>query len=133
MRATFYKAELSGVIPPDQTEGKAELLIDFEDRHTLFDSLILCRFFRDMYPWERLSVIINAATGMELDKKQLQRVALHITNKAREFNLREGMKKEDDTLPKRFFEEKLEDSGKVLLKSDFQKMLSDYYRLRGWD
>jgi len=132
LRATFYKAELSGMIPPDQIEGKAELLIDFEDRHALFDSLILCRFFRDLYPWERLSLIINATTGMELDKTQLQRVALQITNKAREFNLREGMKREDDTLPKRFFEEKLMDSGKVLLRAEFNKMLSDYYKLRGW-
>ena len=132
LRATIYKAELSGMMPPDQIEGKAELLIDFEDRHTLFDSLIICRFFRDLYPWEAISVIINATTGMDLDKRQLQRIASNITNKAREFNLREGMSKADDTLPKRFFEEKLEDSGKVLLKSDFQKMLSDYYRLKGW-
>ena len=132
LRATVYKAELSGMIPPDQIEGKAELLIDFEDRHTLFDSLIICRFFRDLYPWEAISVIINAATGMELDKTQLQRVALQITNKAREFNLREGMKREDDTLPKRFFEEKLKDSGKVLLRAEFNKMLSDYYGLKGW-
>jgi len=36
-------------------------------------------------------------------------------------------------LPKRFFEDKLEDSGKVLPKADFDKMLSDYYRIRGWD
>jgi len=42
------------------------------------------------------------------------------------------MKREDDTLPRRFFEEKLRDSGKVLLKSDFQKMIPDYYKLRGW-
>jgi len=132
LRATIYKAELSGMIPPDQTEGKAEMLVDFEDRHTLFDSLIICRFFRDLYPWEAISLIINAITGMELDKKQLQKMASNITNKAREFNLREGMSKADDTLPERFFEEKLEDSGKVLLKSDFQKMLSDYYRLKGW-
>ena len=133
LRATVYKAELSGIIPPEQIEGKAEVLIDFEDRHTLFDSLILCRFFRDLYPWEKISLLINAATGMELDKKGLQKLALDITNKAREFNLREGMTKADDTLPKRFFEEKLEDSGKVLPKSEFDKMLSDYYKLKGWD
>lgn len=70
---------------------------------------------------------------MELDKQQLQTIALNITNKAREFNLREGMSKADDTLPKRFFQEELKDSGKVLLKSEFEKMLSDYYKLRGWD
>ena len=133
LRATIYKAELSGMMPPEQVEGKAEVLLDFEDRHTLFDSLILCRFFRDLYPWEKLSLIINATTGMELERKQLQRMALNITDKAREFNLREGMSKAADTLPKRFFEEKLEDSGKVLMKAEFEKMLADYYKLKGWD
>lgn len=133
LRATVYKAELSGMIPPEQIEGKAEVLIDFEDRHTLFDCLILCRFFRDLYPWEKLSELISATTGMELDKQELQKLALGITNKAREFNLREGMTKADDTLPKRFLEEKLEDSGAVLLKSELEKMLSDYYKLKGWD
>jgi aldehyde:ferredoxin oxidoreductase len=133
LRATFYKAELSGMIDPDQLEGKAELLIDFEDRHTLFDALILCRFFRDMYSWQRLSLVIEATTGMKLDKPRLQKLALGITNQAREFNLREGMTAADDTLPKRFFEERLEDSGKVFLKSDFDRMLADYYRLKGWD
>ena len=133
LRATVYAAELRGEIPPEQIEGKAEAVIDFEDRHTLFDSLVLCRFYRDLYRWEELSQIISATTGMELDKKQLQRIALNITNKTREFNLREGMTRADDTLPKRFFEEKLQDSGKILLKSEFEKMLSDYYKLRGWD
>jgi len=133
LRATIYKAELSGIMAPEQIEGKAKLLIDYEDRHTLFDCLILCRFFRDLYPWEKLSALINATTGMDLDKKQLQKLALNISNKAREFNLREGLTKADDTLPKRFFKEKLEDSGKLLPKAEFDKMLSDYYELKGWD
>jgi aldehyde:ferredoxin oxidoreductase len=133
LRATVYKAELSGVIPPEQIEGKAAVVIDFEDRHTLFDSMIVCRFFRDIYLWDQISLLINASTGMELDKKGLQKLALDITNQAREFNLREGMTKEADTLPKRFFEEKLEDSGKMLPKPEFDKMLSDYYKLKGWD
>ena len=132
LRATIYKAELSGMIAPDQIEGKAEIFIDFEDRHTLFDALIICRFFRDLYPWEKISTIISATTGRELDKRQLQKLASTITNKAREFNLREGMDKMADTLPKRFFEQKLEDSGKVLPRTDFDRMLSDYYRLKGW-
>lgn len=132
LRATIYKAEISGLIAPDEIEGKAEIFIDFEDRHTLFDALILCRFFRDLYPWEKISTLINATTGLELGKKQLQKMASDITNKAREFNLREGMKRADEMLPKRFFEDKLEDSGKVLPKADFDKMLSDYYRIKGW-
>ncbi|UCH43154.1 MAG: hypothetical protein JSW16_01045, partial [Dehalococcoidales bacterium] len=128
-----YKAELSGMIPPEQVEGKAEVLIDFEDRHTLFDSLIVCRFFRDLYPWETISLIIQGTTGMDLDKEKMQELAANITNKAREFNLREGMSPSDDTLPKRFFQESLNDSGKMLPKADFDRMVSDYYRLRSWD
>ncbi|MFC1912971.1 aldehyde ferredoxin oxidoreductase family protein [Chloroflexota bacterium] len=132
LRATIYKAELSGMIAPDQIDGKAEMLVDFEDRHTLFDSLILCRFFRDLYPWEKISQIVAGTTGMDLGKEQLQKLASNITNQAREFNLREGLSSAADTLPKRFLEEKLEDSGKVLAQSDLDRMVSDYYRLRGW-
>ena len=45
LRATFYKSELSGQIDPDQIKGKAKLFVDYEDKMTLFDALILCRFY----------------------------------------------------------------------------------------
>jgi len=132
LRATFYKPELAGIIAPEQVEGKAKVFIEWEDRLTMMDALIICRFFRDLYLWGELSLIVKAITGMELDERQLRDMASNITNKVREFNLREGMKRTDETLPKRFFEEKLQDSGKVLPKAEFDKMLSDYYELRGW-
>ena len=59
--------ELSGMIDPGQVEGKAELFIDFEDRLTLFDTLILCRFYRDLYPWEALREMLKALTGIDED------------------------------------------------------------------
>jgi aldehyde:ferredoxin oxidoreductase len=65
LRATFYKPEISGMIPPDQIEGKAELFLDFEDRLTLFDTLILCRFYRDFYDWDQLAKMIYAVTGID--------------------------------------------------------------------
>jgi len=133
LRATVYSPELAGKIPPEQVEGKAEAVVDLEDRHNIFDSLILCRFFRDLYLWEELSLIINATTGMELNKEQLQQVASNIANEAREFNLREGMTAADDTLPKRLFDEKLEDSGKGITEQEFEKMRSEYYQIRGWN
>ena len=132
LRATVYKPELSGMAPPEQVEGKAELLLDYEDRHNVFDALILCRFYRDFYPWETISLIVSATTGMKADKQQLQQISANIRNKVREFNAREGMAREDNTLPARFFNEPLEDSGKILKKPEMDKMLSDYYRLTGW-
>jgi len=132
LRSTFYKAELSGMIDKDEIEGKAKLFVDFEDRLTLHDVLIVCRFYRDMYMWGELSEIIKITTGMDLGKKDLKELAARVVNLTRRFNIREGITRADDTLPERFFTEPLGDEGKVINRESFETMLSDYYRLRGW-
>ncbi|MEA3357968.1 MAG: aldehyde ferredoxin oxidoreductase family protein, partial [Thermodesulfobacteriota bacterium] len=132
LRSTFYKAELSGMIDKDEIEGKAKLFVDFEDRLTLHDVLIVCRFYRDMYMWDELSEILKITTGMDLGKKDLKELAARVVNLTRRFNIREGITRADDTLPERFFTEPLGDEGKVINRESFETMLSDYYRLRGW-
>jgi len=133
LRTTFYKPELTGLIGPDQIEGKAELLVEYEDRLTIFDSLIVCRFYRDMYQWEELATIVEGTTGMKLKKEDLRQIASRISDSTRRFNLREGMTKEQDSLPKRFHKEPLPETGKVVTEEEFKRLLEDYYRLRGWD
>ncbi|MHB8828528.1 MAG: aldehyde ferredoxin oxidoreductase family protein [Syntrophales bacterium] len=133
LRATFYKPELSGMIPPDQIDGKAEMFVDFEDRLLIADCLIICRFYRDLYPWEELSRIIRITTGLNWGKAELARYAGHVLSLCREFNLREGITPEDDSLPSRFHSERLPESGKVLSEDDLHRMIQDYYRLRGWN
>ena len=132
VRSTFYKAELCGMIDKDQIEGKAELFIDFEERLALHDMLIVCRFYRDLYMWDELSEIIEATTGMKMDKPYLKKTASYVIDLTRRFNIREGVTKKDDTLPNRFFDEPLGEEKKVLRREDFNRMLADYYRLRGW-
>jgi aldehyde:ferredoxin oxidoreductase len=132
LRATFYKPELAGIIAPEAVEGKGELFTEWEDRVTMHDALIICKFFRDLYLWDGLCTIVRATTGMDLGKEGLREIAGNIVNAVRQFNLREGMGRADERLPKRFFEESLEDSGKVLDEADFDRMLSDYYAARGW-
>ncbi len=132
LRSTFYKPELAGMIDPNQIEGKAEMFLDFEDRCTLFDTIILCRFYRDFYPWEELSAVFEMTTGEALTKKELKQVAANITDATRRFNIREGLTMADDTLPKRMFKEKL-DNGKGITEDELKFMVQDYYRLRGWN
>jgi len=132
LRATFYKAELAGLIDPQKIEGKAELFLDFEDRCTLFDCLILCRFYRDFYPWEELSTIIELTTGEHLEKTDLQKIASSVVDDARRFNVREGLTAADDRLPRRLLEEPLED-GRRLTEDEMHRLVQDYYRLRGWN
>ena len=133
LRSTFYKAELAGMIPIDQMEGKAKLFLEFEDRFNIHDSLILCRFYRDIYwDWNALGTILEVTTGLKLDEVGLRRISSHIQNQTRRFNLREGITPQDDTLPKRFFDEPLGKEGKTIKREELQKMLQDYYALRGW-
>ena len=132
LRATFYKSELSGQIDPNQVKGKAKLFVDYEDKMTLFDALILCRFYRDLITWKDLREMILFACGVPLSKKELKKMASGITNLARAFNQREGVTQKEDKLPRRFFREVLQETGKGMEPQDLEIMLKEYYQLRGW-
>lgn len=133
LRATFFKPELAGLIDPDVIEGKARMFAEWEDRLTIFDCLILCRFYRDLYQWEELSEIIQATTGMQLDTEGMRRLAASVTDNARRFNIREGLTPEDDKLPIRFHREVLPESNKIITEEEMDILLQEYYKLRGWD
>lgn len=134
LRSTFYKAELSGMIPVEQIKGKAKLFLEFEDRFNIHDALVLCRFYRDIYwEWGLLAKIVEVTTGLKLDEAGLRKISLQLQNKTRAFNLRERMSTKEDTLPNRFFEEPLGQEGKTIRREDLKKMLQEYYFLRGWN
>ena len=132
LRTTFYKPELSGMIDPEQIKGKAEMLIEYEDRLNIFDTLVLCRFYRDLYSWEELVKAIHLVTGKDISPRWLRRIATNIVNMTRRYNIQEGLVPEDDFLPKRLTEKALP-SGKNLSAKEMEYMLDDYYRLRGWN
>jgi len=132
LRATFYKAELSKMIDPDQIQGKAAMFAEWEDRLTIFDTLILCRFYRDLYQWEELATIIEGTTGLRPTKEDMRSIASCVIDNTRRFNIREGLRLEDDHLPPRFHNEALE-SGKVITQEQMAQLLEEYYQARGWD
>jgi len=113
-------------------KGKAKLFVDYEDKMTLFDALILCRFYRDLITWKDLQEMIKSACNVSLKKKELKATASGIINLARIFNQREGVTKKEDKLPRRFFREVLQ-TGKTIQPKDLEFMLKEYYQLRGWN
>lgn len=133
LRATFYKPELAGMIDRDRVEGKAEMFAEWEDRLTVFDCLILCRFYRDLYQWEELSRMIHAVTGLEMDAQQMRTLAASVTDNTRRFNIREGLTMADDRLPSRFHREVLPETGQLITEDQMEMLLAEYYRARGWD
>jgi aldehyde:ferredoxin oxidoreductase len=75
---------------------------------------------------------VELTTGLNLDEAGLRQISSRIQDGTRKFNLREGLTPKDDTLPKRFFDEPLGKDKKAIRREELQKMLQDYYALRGW-
>jgi aldehyde:ferredoxin oxidoreductase len=132
-RSGLYIAELRGEISAEKTEGKVKELIDYEDRLTIFDSIILCRFYSDFIGWKELEMIINLITGESFQERQLKQIAQTTANLVRRYNIQEGVSKRDDYLPKRFFKETLADGKGIYTEEEFCKMIDEYYKERGWD
>ena len=133
LRTTFYKPELSGMIDPAQVKNKAKMFVDYEDRLNIYDSLIFCRFYRDLIHWEELIKIIYLLTGERYSIAELRATAGRTQNLTRLFNIREGATRESDMLPKRFVTEAINNGKDLITKEEIDFMLNDYYLLRGWD
>lgn len=133
LRATFYKPELSGLVDPEEIEGKAAIFAVWEDRLTIFDTFVLCRFFRDMYQWPELANIIEGVTGLRLSEAEMREIATTITDDTRRFNLQEGLTVEEDHLPKRFYKEMMPETSKGITSEQMDILLREYYMARGWD
>jgi len=73
--------------------------------------------------------------GDEILRKYLGRkgLAARICNDTRRFNIREGLRPEDDDLPCRFYGEALPETGKIITRPEMRHMIRDYYNARGWD
>lgn len=100
------------------------------------DSLGVCAFALDGFGKDGLRRFLSVVTGTEWTEEECQKAGERIHNLERAFNCREGFTRDDDVLPDRFFEEPLTVGpykGAVLNREEFQTMLTDYYRERGWD
>jgi aldehyde:ferredoxin oxidoreductase len=132
LRATFHSPELTGAVSPEAVEGKAALFVDYENRLVLFDTLVLCRFYRDMYPWDALSNLMRMLTGSDESKEILEKRASDISDLVRLFNIREGLKPEDDRLPK-YLHKSLKKTEKAISEEELRDLVREYYLLRGWN
>ncbi len=133
LRMLAYLAEMRGLLENLTNDyEKVRFLVDWEDRFTVYDSLILCRFARDLYDWDELSLMLKAVTGIDSNVERLKLTAQRISSLIRSFNVREGLTRRDDTLPQRFFEEPIALEGKTVDKDRLERMLNAYYELRGW-
>ncbi len=117
-------------------EGKALMVSELQLTYVIYDTLISCAFGGFAITPADYTEAISAITGWSFSLEELRAVAQRIWNLTRLFNVREGFRRKDDTLPERLFNEastKGPSTGQIVDRKAFEKMLDEYYEIVGWD
>ena len=126
-----------GILEPVPIEDlgpkKVRLFHYISTWNSLDNCLCLCMFT----PWKvrQKIAIVNYVTGWKTTAFELMKVSERATNLARIFNVREGFNRENDKLPSRLLNPKINGPlSKVLIKIDDLEQAKDlYYKMIGWD
>ena len=109
---------------------KPDIIVFTENYCAVTDALGVCKFTSTetfTFMPSNFARVLSVLTGESFTEEQLLECGERIVNIERCFNVREGFSRKDDTLPDRFLTEPYQ--GSVV---ELEKMLTKYYRLRGW-
>ncbi|MBU0618070.1 MAG: aldehyde ferredoxin oxidoreductase family protein [Planctomycetes bacterium] len=118
---------------PYTPKGKAAMDIAFQDLTAALDSSGMCLFTTFSIGAPELLAMLKTSTGFDYNLDEMMQAGERIWNLERMFNLRAGFTKKDDTLPKRMLREPMPEGPAKGKTVPLEKMLGEYYRLRGWD
>ena len=119
--------------PLRENPEEAKIVKDLEDALTVFDAAGCCKFMGLSLDAKEWSDIIKAITGWEFGVEEFRKTGERIYNLERVFNVREGLTRTDDTLPKRLLEEPLPEGPAKGHINNLDILLDPYYEFRDWD
>ncbi len=138
-RSSAYEADFSARVDRlSADDRRGRITADGEDHSAVMDSLTWCKFLRKAFDdfYAESAEIYEHLTGWPTGPDDLRTAGERINNLKKLFNIREGWKREDDTLPPRALDEKLPTGvakGVGLDRESLDMMVQSYYRARGWD
>jgi aldehyde:ferredoxin oxidoreductase len=136
LRSYTVASEVLGIpvkTDPLVTDGKAGLVKAFQDATAVFDSSGLCLFTSFAWTLQDVAPQLQAACEGDWSLDNLAVVGERIWNLEKEFNLAAGFTKKDDDLPPRLKTEPAKTGPAKGLVNGVEKMLPEYYSVRGWD
>ncbi|MEY2730637.1 MAG: hypothetical protein RL584_1763 [Pseudomonadota bacterium] len=136
LRSYTVASEVLGIpvkTDPLVSEGKAELVMAFQDATAAFDSAGICIFTSFAWGLADVAPQVAAACGPEFTLENMALIGERIWNLERDFNNRAGFTAADDTLPKRLLTEAAKTGPAKGLASKLPEMLPQYYAARGWN
>lgn len=123
----------------DTSRDKVLAIKKTSDWVAVINSLSLCLniywFGGVSYKPLDLVEILNAVTGWDYTVEEFMKTGERINTLCRCFNVREGITRRDDTLPRRFMEPLLggPTDGQAITEEELDSMLNDYYSICDWD
>jgi aldehyde:ferredoxin oxidoreductase len=136
LRSYTVASEILGIpvkTDPLTTDGKPELVKAFQDATAVFDSSGTCVFTTFAWTLADLAPQLQAACDDAFTLENLNTVGERIWNLERDFNNRAGFTRKDDDLPSRLKTEPAKAGPAKGLVNGIDKMLPEYYQIRGWD
>jgi aldehyde:ferredoxin oxidoreductase len=123
-----------------KTDRQALFAVKTQNFTAMNDSLTQCRFASERGYGGTINdnymKMINSVTGWGLSLADVEKVGDGIYNLERAFNCREGIRRQDDTIPARTLNQPIPagpSKGMYTPRVEFEAMLNEYYQLRGWD
>ena len=136
VRGYTISPEVLGVpvkIDQHATDGKAAVVIEFQNLGAALDSTGACLFTTFGIGAEEVAELLSSVTGVKYSAADLLKAGERIWNLERQWNLATGMTSRDDTLPSRLLTDPIPSGPSKGEVSRLHKMLPEYYKLRGWD
>ncbi|HEX6975531.1 MAG TPA: aldehyde ferredoxin oxidoreductase C-terminal domain-containing protein [Vicinamibacterales bacterium] len=127
---------------PNSYADKERAVRQCENIYAVGDSVGMCRFTTKLFNspslpgLEQFAAQIANVTGITFSEDDLQQVGLNITGVERLINQRLGVRRKDDTLPERWFDEPITAgayAGEKIDRGEFEKMLTRFYALSKLD
>ncbi|MEE9590203.1 MAG: aldehyde ferredoxin oxidoreductase family protein [Hyphomicrobiaceae bacterium] len=135
LRSYTVASEILGIpekTDPLVTDGKAGLVKAFQDATAAVDSSGLCLFTTFAWTLEDIAPQVDAACEGNWSPDSLLECGERIWNLERQFNNQAGFTAADDKLPERLMKDAAKTGPAEGLVSGLDKMLPEYYELRGW-
>jgi aldehyde:ferredoxin oxidoreductase len=115
-------------------KGKGELLKLLQDLHAFSDSLDLCKFSAFAEGAEEYALQYAAMVGLDnFTADDVLKTGERVWNLERYYNQLAGEPAGSDTLPDRFLKEPSTMKGSEGHVCELDRMLDEYYNLRGWE
>jgi aldehyde:ferredoxin oxidoreductase len=116
--------------------GKAVLVEHTERQALLTDCLTMCKnigLSMDILDFDFAARLLTAGTGLKFTAEKINEVLNGVIERERRMNIDFGVTADQDTLPRRFIHEPLEEGASKGQVVPVDRMVKEYYQLKGWD